>query len=145
MEWVCLSSNTETPLILHCQPGLLFSHTCYLSSGWHQRQDLGSHPRQDLANICKILKSIKRVSKAQLFNVPSNTKTEDQEVQQAGGMVKTRIIVLFSQLIEESDGRLCCKETLMLKSNSVIQCTNLLGVSLAEHGGTLSRALKSLV
>lgn len=53
-------------------------------------------------------------------------RTEEQEVQQVGGMVKTRMIVLFPQLIEESDGMLCCKETLMLKSNLVVQYTNVL-------------------
>lgn len=88
MEWICLSSNIKIPLILHSQPSLLFLHICYLSSGWHQRQDL--------ANICNILKSMKKAGKGLLFNVPSNMRTEEQEVQKVGGMAKTRIIVLFS-------------------------------------------------
>ena len=96
-----------------------------------------------MADICNILKGMKKVSKGQLFNVFSNTRTEDQEAQRVGGMVETRRGGLCSHLIEESNGMLCSEATWMLKSSVLVQCADLLPGPLAEYMASLKAELSS--
>lgn len=96
-----------------------------------------------MADICNMLRGMKKVSKGQLFNVFSSMRTEEQEVQLVGRMVKTRKRGFFSYLIEESDGMLCCKVTWMLKSDALVQCINLLPGCLAESMDSLKTELVS--